>query len=171
MKKILIIAGLLIGGTSIYSYYQYNQLMKYCLSFVGYKVKQLSLKRIVIELNFRIKNNSDIDIKLTSFDFEICLNGIYATRINSSKDQIIKSRSFSTINLLVDVQPQKNKALASWSFLQKALSDIGGIKVKAEGKITVKAIGIEAKDQPVSIEMPLRDMLPDNKQKSNKPCK
>lgn len=171
MKKILIIAGLLIGSASVYSYYQYNQLMKYCLSFVGYKIKNLSFSRIVIELNFRIKNNSDIDIKVTSFDFDIFMNGIYATKVKSSTEQKIKSRSFSNISLLIDIEPQKNKALASWSFLSKALSDIGGIKVKASGTITVKALGVEAKDQPVSIEMPLRDMLPDNKQKSNQPCK
>lgn len=169
MKKLLILLGIAAAGTAAFSYHQYNLLMDYCLSFVNYNVKKISIKRIIIELTFQIKNKSDIDITVTSFDFNIYLNGIYATKIKSSAKQIIKANSSSKISLLVDIEPLKNKQLASWNFLQKALSDTGGIKVKTEGVISLKAIGATLKDQPVNIEMPLRDMLPD-KNKPSQPC-
>jgi len=170
MKKLLLI-GLAIAGTvSAYSYHQYKLLMDYCLSFAGYNVKKLSVKRIIIELTFQIKNKSDIDIKVTSFDFNIYLNGIYATRIKSSKEQIIKANGSSIISLLVDIEPQKNKQLANWNFLSKAISDIGGIKVKTAGVISLKAFGASLKNQPVEIEMPLRDMLPDSNSQKEQTC-
>lgn len=164
MKKLLILATILIGTGAAYSYDQAKKLMGYGLKYVGYKKIKLSFTRIIFEVKFQIQNKSAIDISVTSFDFNVYLNGIYATRVTSSKKQIIKANSFSTISLLVDIEPQKNKQFADLNFLSQALTNIGGIKVKTEGKISLKALGISVKDQPVSIEMPLRDMLPEKKQ-------
>lgn len=166
MKKPLIIAALLIGAGSLYANQQYKLLMNYGINYVGYKILKLSISRIIIEVKFKIKNRSDIDVLVTSFDFNIFLNGVYATKVKSSKQQIIKAKGFSTITLLVDVEPTKNKELSKWSFLQKALSDIRGIKVKTSGTISAKALGVSVKNQQLDIEMPLRDMLPDNKNPS-----
>lgn len=163
MKKLLILATLLIGTGAAFSYHQAKLLMDYCLSFVGYKVVKLSFKRIIIEMKFQIKNKSNIDITVTSFDFNVYMNGIYATKIKSSKQQIIKADSSSVISLLVDIEPQKNKRLADLDFLSQALTNIGGIRVGISGTLSLKAFGVSVKDQQVEIEMPLRDMLPDNK--------
>lgn len=165
MKKLILLTLLVFGTGAAYSYNQAKLLMGYGLKYVGYKKIKLSFTRIIFELSFQIKNKSAIDITVTSFDFNIYLNGIYATRITSTKQQIIKANSFSIIKLLIDIEPQKNKEFAKWNFLQKALSDIGGIKVKTSGVISLKALGVSVKNQQVSVEMPLRDMLPDK----NKP--
>lgn len=163
MKKLLILLGLAVAGGAAYSYRQAKLLMDYSVGYVNYKIISKTIKRITIQLKLKIENKSDIKIIVTGFDFNIYLNGIYTTRVKSSEEQVISANDFSIITLLVDVEPLKNKKLASWNFLQKALSDILGIKIKTEGTLSIKAFGVSVKDQPLTIEMPLRDMIPDKK--------
>jgi LEA14-like dessication related protein len=172
MKRVLVIAGVLagIGALAWYLHNQANLLMQYCFNFTGYKMINLSRDRITIQLSLQIKNKSDLEITLTGYNFEVFLNGAYATTISNSKVQKIGANSFSTVNLTIDVEPQKNKSLANWDFLSRLLLDVNNIKVRIKGAISASALGISAKDVGVNLEMKLKEMLPD-KTNPSPPCK
>lgn len=172
MKKVLIVAGILagIGGLAWYLHYQANLLMKYCFNFVGYKIHKLNRERITLEVQMQIKNQSNFDLTINSYDFNVYMNGAYVTKVSSKKSQLIKAKGFSVLSLMIDIEPKKSKELANWDFLSRILLDVNNIKLKINGSLSATAIGVSAKDIPVNVEMRLKEMIPD-KTKPSEPCK
>lgn len=172
MKKALIIGGILIGVGALAWYIkrQANLLKDFCFNFVGYKIINLNRDRITIELKLDIKNKSDIDVTINGYNFDIFMNGAYVSKVLSKKVQKIAKHGFSILNLTVDIEPKKNKSLANWDFLSRVLLDVNNIKVKIKGDLSATALGINAKNVPVDLEMKLKEMLPDSKNPSP-PCK
>jgi len=171
MKKVLIISGILvgIGALAWYLKRQANLLMEYCFNMVGYNITTLTRDRITIELKLQIKNKSDLEVTVNSYDFSAYLNGAYVTKIRSNKPQKIAPKGFSVLYLLIDVEPRKNKDLSNWAFLSQILFDVANIKVKIAGGVSVSALGISPGVIPVDVEMKLKQMLPDSKNPSP-PC-
>jgi LEA14-like dessication related protein len=172
MKRVLVIAGILagIGALAWYLKHQANLLMQYCFNFTGAKIINFSRERITIEVKLQIKNKSDLDITISGYDFDVFLNGAYATHVSSNKQTKVAKRSFSTLALLIDIEPKKNKDLANWDFLARLLLDVNNIKVKIKGTVSATALGINATDVPVDLEMKIKEMMPD-KQNPSPPCK
>jgi LEA14-like dessication related protein len=171
MKKVLIISGILvgIGALAWYLKRQANLLMEYCFNFVGYKITTMTRDRITIELQLQIKNKSDLEVTINSYDFSAYLNGAYITKVRSKTPQKIAPKGFSVLSLLIDVEPRKNKDLANWAFLSRILFDINNITVKISGGVNVSALGISPGVIPVNVEMKLKQMVPDSKNPSP-PC-
>lgn len=172
MKRVLIIAGIIagIGGLAWYLHRQANLLMQYCFNFTGYKILELNRDIISIEVKLQMKNKSDLEVTISGYEFDVYLNGAYVTKVSSNKMQKVAKRDFSTIVLKIDVEPRKNKELANWDTLSRILLDFKNTRVKIKGSVSATALGISAKDIPVSLEMKLKEMLPD-KQNPSPPCK
>lgn len=171
MKKVIIIAGILgVGALAWYLYHQANLLMQYCFNFTGYKIVTLNRERITLEVKLEIKNNSNFEVNINSYNFQVFMNGAYVTNVSSKKVQPIAKKSFSTLTLLIDVEPKKNKDLANWDYLSLLLLDVNNIKLKIAGTVSASALGISAENVKVNLEMKLKEMLPDSKNPSP-PCK
>lgn len=172
MKKVLIIAGIIgVGALAWYLHRQANLLMQYCFNFTGYKIITLNRDRITIEIELQVRNKSDLDITISGYNFEVFLNGAYVTQIGSQKPQKIAKNSFSTLVLVIDVEPRKNKQLANWDTLSRILLDFKNTRVRIKGSISATALGISAKDINVDVESKLKEMMPAKKQAPSEPCK
>lgn len=172
MKKALIFVGIAaaIGTLAWYLHRQANLLLQYCFNFVEYKIHTLNRERITIEVGLQIKNKSDLDITIHSYDFKVFVNGAYATKVSSKKPSLLGKNGFTILSLLIDIEPKKTKDLANWDFLSRVLLDVKNIKIKIDGSLSASALGISAKNVPLTLEMKLKDMLPDSKNPSP-PCK
>ncbi len=171
MKKTLIFAGVvaLVGFGIWYAADQYKKLTDVCFNFDGYDIQKINRERITILVKLKLKNKSDLAITLTSYDFNIFMNGAAVSRIRSNKAQLIKSNSFTVLSLLIDVEPKNVKSLANWDFISQILLDVNNVKIKIQGTIGAHVSGIGVKSLPISVESKLKDMRPDPNVKSE-PC-
>ena len=128
-----------IGGVGFYVYKQLSYAKKLCYSFGGVKVKEASASRVVIDLNYGIKNLDKLDIEVRSLEFDVYVGGKLTTHIEENDPIEIKPFSKTTIPMSLVFSP---KDLAS---------DIGSlilgggykhIPIKFKGKVRLKKLGI-----------------------------
>ncbi len=168
---------LALGFGAYYIYSQYKKLTNICFTFAGFEISKINRERITITIKLNVKNQSDIAIKLNSYDLSAYLNGAYVAKITSinpisNKPMVLDTiapNKFSVLSLVIDVEPKKSKALANWDFISKILLDVNNIKIKIAGNLSVNVSGIGVKSFPVTIESKLKDMKPD-KSVPSQPC-
>lgn len=172
MNKSLVWIGLaaVLGGLAWYGYSQYKKLTNLCYSFTGFEILKLNRERITIQINLRVKNESAIEIKLSSYNLKMYLNGADVATISAKKETVIKPGAFTVLSLLIDVDPKSVKGLANWDFISKILLDINNVKIRIAGTLTASVAGFGVKNYPVDIgPVPIKSMKPD-KNNPSPPC-
>lgn len=178
MKKIAVLAGVLaLAYGAYYVFSQYKKLTNICFTFGGFEISKINRERITITVKLNVKNQSDIAIKLNSYDLSVYLNGAYAAKIVSTNPisnkplvlDTIAPNKISVLSLVIDVEPKKNAALANLDFISKILLDVNNIKIKIAGNLSVNVAGVGLKSFPLTIESKLKEMMP-NKAIPSQPC-
>jgi hypothetical protein len=179
MKKIAIFAGILaLGLGAMYFYGQYKKLTNICFTFAGFEISKINRERITLTIKLNVKNQSNIGIKLSSYDFNVYMNEAYVAKIVSVNPitgkpielDFIAPNKFSVLSLILDVEPKKNKALANWDFISKILLDVNNIKIKIVGNMAVNVGNTGIRKFPLTIgPVALKEMMPD-KSIPSQPC-
>lgn len=178
MKKIVVLASVIaLGFGAYYLYSQYTKLTNICFSFAGFEISKINRERITITVKLNVKNQSDIAVKLNSYDLTAYMNGAYVAKITSinpisNKPMVLDTiapNKTSVLSLIIDIEPKKSKALANWDFVSKILLDVNNVNIKITGNMSVTVAGLGVKQFPLTIESKLKEMLP-NKQVPSQPC-
>jgi LEA14-like dessication related protein len=111
MKKVFIAIGAIGLGYGLYQYYltQGAILYNYKYKVVGVTITKVSLKEVELEIDVEVVNNSAISATLTSYYFDIILNGEKVAVIqNATLDQYLeKDGGISYFPMKVVIDPAK----------------------------------------------------------------
>jgi len=108
MKKVFIAIGAIGLGYGIYQYYltQGAILYNYKYKVVGVTITKVNLKQVELEIDVEVINNSAISATLTSYYFDIFLNGQRVAIIeNATLDQFLEKnggKSFFSMKVTID---------------------------------------------------------------------
>lgn len=139
---------------------QAKLLADYCSDIVSERIKMLTAKRVVIELDFSIKNKSDIDVKVNSYDLIISINSKKVSRLKATVNQELKAKAKSIFTLVVDFVPKDvMKEAVSRDFLAGLLLDKSKVTVSILGYATISHKAIKIENAPINITMTLAEIL------------
>jgi LEA14-like dessication related protein len=108
MKKVFIAIGAIGLGYGIYQYYmtQGAILYNYKYKIDGVTIKKVNLKVVELEIDVEVINDSAISATLSSYYFDIYLNGVKVAVIqNATLDQYLEKNggtSFFTMKVTID---------------------------------------------------------------------
>ena len=155
---------LAVGVAIAFIVIQAKKLMNYCFTLATQKTKvyEASVNSISIDYFIRFKNQSNIDIEVDSYNFNIDLNGIKIANVKSESKQVVKSGQFTDFRMSINASPKeifKSDKTKLIKLGQYFLSDKSKIVFNTVGTVTAGALGVKAKDVPVSVPYTLKEML------------
>lgn len=159
-----IIVILAVGAVIAFLAIQAKKLMNYCFTLANKKTKvyEASVNSLEIDYFIRFKNTSNIDVEVDSYDFNIDMNGIKIANVKSNTKQIVKAGQFTDFKISIDASPKeifksdKNKLLEIGKYF---ITDKSKIVFNTVGTVTAGALGVKAKNVPVSVPYTLKEML------------
>ena len=177
MKKAIIgLSVLAVGALAYYIYYLKTQatlIGQYCFNFISHNVVKLGLNETVVDLYLEVKNKSVIDVIITSYDFNVSINGHPISRLVSNQPQSLKGLGKSVITLRVAFSPKVViKTAFSKDILLSALSlDKSKLIIGVDGVVSIKGVNAISFDNlPVSFDMPLSEMMPSSDTNIKEQC-
>jgi LEA14-like dessication related protein len=108
VKALLIASGVGIIGYAIYRYYkkQVDLLANYTYKVVGIKIVTITTDNIVLDVNTRITNNSNVSATVTEIYLDAYLNGEAVANINEVKDILVKANGSSDFSFRLAISPK-----------------------------------------------------------------
>lgn len=105
-KKVIIWSGVLavLGYTAYWVNKQIKKLQDFTLTFKKMKVNRFNQKEIDFDTFYEYKNNSDIDIHLSSQEYDIYMNGTYVTTLKNYAENTLKANSVSSLAFNVNIK-------------------------------------------------------------------
>jgi LEA14-like dessication related protein len=165
MKKGIIISLIIIAIiTAIwFAKKQYDKAMKYCFVYniKRSRVKVANAKQISIDLAIDYKNTADITFEVDGYDLDILLNGKKVANVKSTQKVSIKANDFTTLIVPINVSLSEllKQNLIDKDFIKNILLDKSKIVITTTGKVSGGALGIKAKDFPISIPITLAELM------------
>lgn len=128
-----------IGGVAFYVYKQLSYAKKLCYSFSGVKIKEASISKVVVDMDYGIKNLDKLKIEIKGVSLDVFVDGKFTTKIKDTQSIKIEPFSKTVIPLNVVFYP-KDLASDITSLI------LGGgyqqIPIKFKGQIKLKKLGI-----------------------------
>jgi LEA14-like dessication related protein len=108
VKALLIASGVGIIGYAIYRYYkkQVDLLANYTYKVVGVKIVSLTTDNVILDVNTRITNNSNVSATVTEIYLDAYLNGETVANINEVKDIFVKANGSSDFSFRLAISPK-----------------------------------------------------------------
>lgn len=141
---------------------QADLLMDYCYNYVKAEVFSMNKEKVSMRLTFEIKNKSNIDVTIDSYDFDIRFNGLLVSKATANTAQELVHGGLSQFYVDVDFSPKKVfKGVANIEFLASLSFDLKKIMIGTSGTVAVSHKGIKlAKGLPIDFTMSVADMIP-----------
>jgi LEA14-like dessication related protein len=108
VKALLIASGVGIIGYAIYRYYkkQVDLLANYTYKVVGVNIVSLTTDNVILDVNTRITNNSNVSATITEIYLDAYLNGEAVANINEVKDIFVKANGSSDFSFRLAISPK-----------------------------------------------------------------
>lgn len=105
-KKIALWGGAiaLLGYTAFWLNKQIKKLQDFKLTFKKVKVNRFNEKELDFDAFYDYTNNSDIDIHLSSQEYDIYVNEVYATTLKNYAENTLKANSVSPLAFNVNLK-------------------------------------------------------------------
>jgi len=134
MRKVFIAIGAVGLGYGIYQYYltQGAILYDYKYRIIGVSIKKISLKEVELQIDVEVINNSAITATLSSYYFDILLNGKKVAVVeNASLNQFLqKNGGTSYFPMKVTINP---KEFADVNLLSGLLESVKNSTIEQRG--------------------------------------
>lgn len=184
MKRFLLVSlavvtfgSLVWAGTAIYK--QYMRAMEFDFSPMTYRIVTVSRRRIAFEVDLQITNKSDLDVVIMDYDFDVYINGSFATKIHQpplldntgrpvidpithqpkKKEQRIAPMGDSIVTLVVDFDPNNVfKSVNKFEVITGIITDPSTIVVRFAGSFDIRVSGVKIEKIPYDDQFTLADM-------------
>ena len=170
-NKNLIVGSIIIGlgllGIGIYAFYkrQIALVTNFCYKLANLKFINLKIDQVTLDLTVKFKNQSDISVGLSSYNFDVYINGNFITNISSTSDAVILANAVSSLVVRIDFNPSSVFDLqGAGKLLYQALTDKSNFIIEIKGTVSAKINFVKINNFPLDINMCLADILaPSNK--------
>lgn len=98
-KKTVIWGGViaLLGVTAVWVNKQVKKMNDFVLTFKKVSVNKFNVKELDFNVFYDYKNNSDIDINLSSQEYDVYVNGTFVTTMTNYAENTLKANSTSPL--------------------------------------------------------------------------
>jgi len=161
-----LIVVLTIGGLAFHFNRQFKLIQGFCSEMVGYDIIRLKLDDALIRLKLKVKNPSDIDVVLRSYDFAISVNNRRVATAKKEVNKPVASNGYSTLPIDVRFSPRKlAKEAVKEDVVRGLLLNPGSLLIKIEGFMNFSHGKLPIDNVPLKIEMTLKDIKEGDSQK------
>jgi len=160
MKKVFIAIGAIGLGYGIYQYYvtQGAILYNYKYRILGVTIKKASLKEVELQIDIEVINDSAITATLTSYYFDIYLNGQKVAVVqNASLNQFLqKNGGTSYFPMIVKIDP---KQFVSGNVLSGLLQSVKNSTIEQRGYFGFKKGILKFNKIPFNYTYKVKDFM------------
>lgn len=160
MKKVFIAIGAIGLGYGIYQYYvtQGAILYNYKYRILGVTIKKASLKEVELQIDIEVINDSAITATLTSYYFDIYLNGQKVAVVeNASLNQFLqKDGGTSYFPMIVKIDP---KQFVSGNVLSGLLQSVKNSTIEQRGYFGFKKGILKFNKIPFNYTYKVKDFM------------
>jgi LEA14-like dessication related protein len=160
---VLAACGLFYGGYIVITE-QIRLLKSYCYRIKNVKVRTANKDLIEFQMDLMFKNQSDVDVDIKGYKFDILIDSIHVGFVESKTAQIIKAKTVSLFSITVKVLPKEvfRDLVQIIGLLAKFATNPNSIVVTIKGNITAKHSIIMVKDLPIEMSMTIAESLSDD---------
>jgi LEA14-like dessication related protein len=160
MRKVFIAIGAVGLGYGIYQYYltQGAILYDYKYRIIGVSIKKVSLKEVELQIDVEVINNSAITATLSSYYFDILLNGKKVAVVeNASLNQFLqKNGGTSYFPMKITINP---KEFADVNLLSGLLESVKNSTIEQRGYFGFKKGLLRFNKIPFNYTYKVKDFL------------
>ena len=160
MRKVFIAIGAVGLGYGIYQYYltQGAILYDYKYRIIGVSIKKITLKEVELQIDVEVINNSAITATLSSYYFDILLNGKKVAVVqNASVNQFLqKNGGTSYFPMKVTINP---KEFADVNLLSGLLESVKNSTIEQRGYFGFKKGLLRFNKIPFNYTYKVKDFL------------
>jgi LEA14-like dessication related protein len=160
MRKVFIAIGAVGLGYGIYQYYltQGAILYNYKYRIIGVSIKKVSLKEVELQIDVEVINNSAITATLSSYYFDILLNGKKVAVVeNASLNQFLqKNGGTSYFPMKITINP---KEFADVNLLSGLLESVKNSTIEQRGYFGFKKGLLRFNKIPFNYTYKVKDFL------------
>jgi LEA14-like dessication related protein len=169
-KKAVILSAIFLGlagmGFALYQFVKRELLLaqSYCYKFGSVNVITVNENRFTIDLTIKIKNQSDLRITITNYNFKIFINDKQVLTLSSVANVDVLANAVSELTVRIDFDPSSVFNLSDIASLGVlALTNQSQFFITLSGTIDAKVNFISIKNLPFNKKMSLAQiMAPDN---------
>ena len=111
-SSVLAILGVGLGFTALWVKKQIAKIQDFKLTFVKMQVNKFNIKTLDFNVMYNYTNNSDIDINLSSQEYDLYINGTYLNTMTNFAENVLKANSVSPLGFNANFDLDKlNKKL------------------------------------------------------------
>lgn len=160
LKNSLIIGGLLASTTAIIIYLrkQFKLLADSCYAISGGVIHNISTDEVKITLFFKLKNTSDLTIKIQNAQFSIYVNNLFVTKILRKDKQVILSNSDVIFKLDVEFSP-KSLLKAGLANIAPLIYDKDKLVINIKGTVDAEMGIVKVNKMPFDEKITLKELL------------
>jgi LEA14-like dessication related protein len=136
----------LLGVTAIWLKKQIKKIQNFKLTFKKLQVNKFDIKTLDFNVMYDYTNNSDIDINLSSQEYDLYINGVYLNTMTNFAENVLKANSVSPLgfNAKFDLLELDKKLQVSYFKMVTAPKDVK-LKIVMRWKVRVGFLKIPVK--------------------------
>jgi len=169
MRKIIWISGtaatiIALTGAGLYFRRQIGLLLDFCYKITDFNVIYFNNTGISFSLKLNVRNQSNIIINVSKYNFNIFLNRIQLATVTGTIQQALYNDSVSPFLLNISVK-WKDLSIPLTEIIQLVayyLTNKNKLIFKITGALSVKAFYIPVKDHNVTMQYTLAELLTPN---------
>lgn len=154
----MLLLGTLAVVVTAYAARQLYLLYQASFKVVGAQIGTLSTKSIKIVLDVELDNAGDISATVSNQHYDIYLNNIQVSTIDSADIIHINSNGATIIPINIDLAPDKILKIGTQN-LADLLTDRSKIVLDIIGYLSVKTGPVSLKNYPISVKYTLQQLI------------
>jgi len=132
-KSVWIGLGALALGAGLYVYKQYKLSQKLCFKAIGYTVKQVTSRGVILQVQLQIKNTDSLAVDVRGYSFDIYGNGVFLASVYSSEEFSLQPNSTTHVYANVAINP--SDLVSNIGSVLVALTSWKNTQIRIKGKI------------------------------------
>lgn len=155
----------LVGGIAWYVKSNVVMAMSFCYRITGFRFISDPLNvsnGLKFEFDVKLKNWSEFKATVTSYDFDVSLNGVFLANVKNDTNTVIESNGISILKVPVTVDLKKSTNVNIKQIVKIAADfwvDKSSLAITTKGHLSGKVGVLKVNDFPLEIKMTYPEII------------